>query len=130
MSKKDFDTILKSFKLIVDTRENQNSHITNIFKKHNIQIVYDKLEFADYSCICCDYDFRNDIVVERKMNIDEFCNNITRKRIQFENELNRSAENNTKFQLIIEETSYIDILNEAYRSKTKQQSIVATLNTN
>lgn len=129
MSKKDFDSIFSTFKLICDTRENENSHIINIFKKHNIQIVYDKLDFADYSCICCDYDFRNDIVLERKMNIDEFCNNITRKRQQFETELIKAFEVRARLQLLIEEINYIDILNEAYRSNTKQQSIIATLNT-
>ena len=122
-----FDSIFSTFKLICDTREQKNTHVLQKFIDLKIPIIYDTLDFADYSCICCDYDFRNEVVIERKNSIDEFCTNMTRKRVQFENELNKAYEANAKFQLVIED-EYINILNEFYRSKTNKNSIIATLN--
>jgi len=139
MSKKDFDDIFKTFKLIVDTQEQENSHIVNIFKKAGIPIVWDKLKFADYSCICCDYDFRDEIVIERKNSINEFCGNLGRGRRRFTNELELAYSKNSKFQLMIEDNTYQDILDGnyigrsntnkfAFNSDTDYLSIIATLN--
>jgi hypothetical protein len=63
------------------------------------------------------------------MGINELANNLSWKRIQFENELEKATKNNTKIQLIIENDNYIDILKENYKSNMKQKAIISSLNT-
>lgn len=82
---KELKEVLKKMEIIIDTRENQNSHITDFFDKKKIPYRIEKLSFGDYSCVIPANSFEGqereiyfdrDIVVERKNGIDELCGNL------------------------------------------------------
>lgn len=73
--------------VVIDTREQQNRHIINVFEKSGIKYEVSKLDFGDYSFRCADRDFTLSCIVERKANINEVWGNITKERDRFEREI-------------------------------------------
>ena len=77
---KEIETLLKTMIVLVDTREQENSHILNYFDKKKIKYMVQKLDVGDYSFmlpknpdmgIDNDIYFTNKIVIERKGSLDE-----------------------------------------------------------
>lgn len=127
--------LLKSLKVLIDTREQKNQHITSYLDKKKIGYKSKKLDFGDYSFmlpadeelgIMRDIYFNEELAVERKGTLTELSNNFTHDRTQFENELIRSGD--SKMILMIENAQgYKDIINHEYRTKYKPKSFIGTL---
>ena len=81
------EKFLKDITILVDTREQKNSHIIEYLNKFNINHAPTKLDFADYSFMVGNTDFRNSCVIERKASVNEIWSNITKERERFEKEL-------------------------------------------
>ena len=135
-SDKQIDAILKTLIMVVDTREKANSHILEYFENKNINYVIKKLDQADYNAfipknlesgIPCDIYLN--CYVERKANIDEICNNLSKdKRTAFQNELIRLQGSN--FTLLVEDQDgYRKMIFSEYRSKYNPLALLGTLNT-
>jgi len=117
-TKKEGEDLLKTMVILVDSREQENLHILDYFDKKKVKYkTKQKLDFGDYSFylpkdlemgIMKDKYFDKDIVIERKMRLNELAGNIGDKRTQFENELIRKKD--ADFLLLIENASweYID----------------------
>lgn len=125
---------LKTMVVVVDSREQENEHITRYFNAKGIPWITAKLDVGDYSARVpsCDemglsrgLDFSSSIVVERKGSLDELAGNLTKDRTRFEDELLRARW--TKVALLVEDATYGDIVNGKYRSKYNAKSFVATL---
>lgn len=129
--------LLSSLTVVVDTREQENTHITDYFTKHKIPFVSKKLDFGDYSAmipenhnsgILRDTYFTDSIVVERKNGLTELANNLSNDRARFEQELIRAT--GCKLFLMVEDgNGYSNILNHKYNSEYNEKSFLATLAT-
>ena len=128
--------LLDSMVILVDTRENANSHITDYLSKKKIPYEVRKLDSADYSCkipkndelgISRDIYFTDSILVERKASLDELAGNLTKDRTRFESELIRAKGAN--IALMVENATYSDLVMGRYRSEYNAKSFVATLAT-
>lgn len=124
--------ILSSMVIIVDSREQVNSHITDWFDKKKIAYVIKKLDFADYSCfipsneklsIPRDIYFDKSIAIERKGSLDELIGNFS-ERDRIQDEFLRST---GKIHLVIEDAEYSDIYDGNYKSKYASKSATGTL---
>src|SRR5690554_2679547 len=91
--------LLSSLVVLVDTREQQNGHITKYLDKHRIEWKTKKLDYGDYSFflpaapqlgVARDLYFTREITIERKANLDELAGNLTHGRAAFEAELIRA----------------------------------------
>ena len=71
--KKEFD-----YKVVCDSREKENQHIIEQFKKHNIPYEVSGLVTGDYRIQTLDRNFVSPIVIERKR-LDEVIGNIIQK---------------------------------------------------
>ena len=78
-TEKEIKKILDNLTILIDTRENSNSHIIDFFNKKKIPYKVQKLDFGDYSCVIprgtidrftSDIYFTNDFVIERNFGID------------------------------------------------------------
>ena len=109
----------------MDTREHdgKNDHILNYFDSKKISWKKMKLDYGDYSCmipaneefgISRDLYFDNEIMVERKANLDEFISNITKDRDRIKKEFALAPPNKV---LLLENASYADMINGNYISK-------------
>ena len=120
--------------ILVDTREKtgKNDHILSYFDSKNISWEKRKLDYGDYSVaipanpdlgILRDLYFDRDIVIERKASLDEFAGNVTKERDRIKKELTLAPANKV---LIIENGSYADMVNGAYRSEYAPKSYYGT----
>ena len=126
--------ILKSITVIVDTREQENSHITEWFDSKEIPYIKRALPQMDYSFflpanpelgILKDIWFNKEIAIERKASLTELANNFTNERDRFEKEMTLAKAK--KKYLLIENSNYQDILNGNYRSQYSSKSFGGTI---
>lgn len=132
MQKYELDDAMKSMRILVDTREKKNSHITMSLEGRKCPFAAHKLDYGDYTC---QYDtsenkgisFENIAVIERKASLDELAGNITKGRERFEREFLRAKEAGSKIFLMIENGNYDAIKEHRYRSQLPPKSYLNTL---
>lgn len=118
---------LSELTVIVDSREQVNRHLTSWLDSKGVQHITRALETGDYSAMLGGETFEDEVVVERKANIDEIAGNFTQGRERFEREMIRAKANGIKVFLIIENASWHDIMLHNYHSQLKPQSLIASL---
>lgn len=128
--------ILTSMVILVDTREQENSHILDYLAKKKIPIKSRKLDYGDYSFmipaapelgILREISFMSEIVIERKSGLEELSGNLAQDRARFEAEFIRASGCQCRFLLMIENASYSDIINHNYRTEYNPKSFLASL---
>lgn len=127
-------TILKEMTILIDSREQKNSWITDYFKSKNIPFKNHKLDFADYSAmipampemgILRPIYFDREIVLERKAHLEELSQNLAQRRAEFSNEWLRAGD--CKKLVVVENGSYSDILDGKYNTEFKAESFFASI---
>ena len=128
----EIEEILKSIVILIDTREQENSHIKDYFDKKKISYKVQKLDCGDYSFYIPKNEelgisrelFFNDIVcIERKGSLEELSGNFTKDRARIEEELSRKR---GRLYLMIEGATYEDILKHNFNTKYKEPMTVIT----
>lgn len=131
---KERDALLKTLKIIVDTREQKNQHVLEYFRKKEVPFQLRTMKTGDYSAMIpanLELGITRDIylnaAVERKNGVDELVQSI-KDRNRFENELIRASKH--PFVLIVEDKDgYEKILNGKYRSKYDPKALLGSLKT-
>lgn len=100
--KKDF---MKRVTVIVDTREQKNAHITEVFNDLGVMFNTQKLDFGDYSFTIDGIDFSRSCVIERKADIDELYGNFTADRERIKKEFDTISRNAKQCILLLENCS-------------------------
>lgn len=125
--------LIESVVILIDTREKINSHLTEYFDKQNIKYKTKALDYGDYSfmipkddalSILRDLYFDKKIVVERKANLEEISNNLTKERDRFEKELTLAP---IEKVLLIESANYSDIVLGNYNTQYNKKSFWASI---
>lgn len=125
--KKQIDRIV----VLVDSREKLPNHITEHFDKYGVNWRKEKLESGDYSAILPEdiensieeIDLRNELCIERKMNCDEIIQNLTKHKVRFHNEFERS---NANIPILIED-DFKNAVTGNYRSKVTPKQFLGAL---
>lgn len=126
--------LLKSIVILIDTREQENTHIIKFLDKKKVKHISRKLDFGDYSFyipkaielgINNDLYFDKDIVIERKGSLTELAGNLTKGRERFEKELIRKKD--AEMKLLIENGTWKNINEQMYRGDYGSKSFLATL---
>jgi ERCC4-type nuclease len=129
---KEIKELLSGLVILIDTREQRNSHILKYFDFHKIPYKKKKLDYGDYSAYLPRNEglgIKRDIyltaAIERKNSVDELATTI-KERIRFENELIRTL--NSPFVLMVEDSEgYEKIVMGAYRSQYKAKALLGSL---
>lgn len=132
-SESEVKELLKSMVVLVDSREQVNTHITDKFDKQKIKHKKYKLDQGDYSFylpanpglnIDRDIYFDKCICLERKAHLDELAGNFSADRARIEKEF---ATCKAKLTLMIEQNTYKDVCEGNYRSGYNKASFLGTL---
>ena len=129
----EIDDALKTFSVIVDSREQKWAHIEEALKATETPYIKSKLNYGDYTCTATAPDFQtvslaDKYVIERKRSIDELVGNFTSGRARFDREFKRAMTDKAKVFLLIEDPAlWRNIHNHNYRSKMPPKSLLATL---
>ncbi len=136
MTDKRMAEILRNIIVVIDTRENEISHITRYFDSKKIKYIHRKLDFGDYSFevssipelgINETFSFERRIAIERKADLTELSGNIAQHRERFENELQRAKEASAKLILLVEDGGWDKIIERKYRTGLSGRSYMASL---
>lgn len=130
---KEKEQILKSITILVDTREKFNKWVTDYFDEKKIPYKTKALPFGDYSFfipkneelnIPRDLYFIDEISIERKANLEEISNNLSKERDRFEKELSLFK---GKMFLLVENANYHDIYFNNYNTQYNKKSFIGSL---
>jgi len=130
---KETDQILKSIVVLIDSREKENSHITDYFDKKEIAYKVRALNQGDYSfylpanpdlAIPRDLYFDSKIVIERKASLEELSGNFAQQRDRLEKELSTCP---AKMILVIENAQYADVCEGRYKTEYNKKSFLGSL---
>lgn len=132
----EIEEILQSFRIIIDTREQNTARAKRRIKSLEVPTERAVLDYGDYT-------WNADIggnpvypasgrlsplcVIERKMSLDELAGNFTRGRKRFEREFERAASSGAKIYLLVENASWEAIMMHRYRSKYHPNAFMASL---
>ncbi len=122
--------ILRSAIVVIDTREQKCSHITEYLDKYKINYCYEKLDVGDYTLkvqlphMHRPYYLQNKCVIERKASLEELSGNFTQGRERIEDEFTRAK---GVVYLLIENASYEDIPLKKYNTGYDKKRFMATL---
>ena len=118
---------LSKLTVIVDSKEKVYDHIEAYFKKNKVPYRVRNMETGDYSAQLGDMTLENDVVIERKADLDEVCGNFTADRLRFEREFIRAKANGIHIFWIIENATWSDIFLGNYRSKLSAKSLTGSI---
>lgn len=131
------DEVLKSFRIIVDTREQNTPKASERYKSFGVPTEKATLDFGDYCANITLPDgrplldtsrrVRPACVIERKMSLDELAACFTRSRDCFQKEFERAAAAGAKIYLLVEGGSWEAIQNHRYRSRFHPAAMQASL---
>ena len=130
------DNILKSFSIVVDTREQVTPRAKKRYSDFGVEYTKAVLDYGDYTYNLdlpsgklhdTSKRIKAKCVIERKQNLDELAMCFTRSRDRFRKEFLRASENGAKVYLLIENASLDMLLKGQYRSRFKPAAFVASL---
>lgn len=136
---KEVAAILKQMKILVDSREQVWGHIETALAGLKCPVERGKLDQGDYTAIiptsalggCLEAQgytsLQDEVVFERKANLDELASNFATGRERFEREFIRAKAKGIKVFLLIEGACWEDINSHNYRSRLEPKSLRASL---
>lgn len=132
MNKKEVSAVLKSLKILVDTREHPNTKFVKRIKSMGVPAEWHKLDFGDYSASVkllngADFSLETTVCIERKMDIDELCSCFCKERARFTREFERAKNAGAKTYLLIEDASWEKIYRHNYMSLMTPNALVASI---
>lgn len=126
------DAALGTMTILIDTREQDTPALRRRIKAMECETERVKLNVGDYSCKCIlpdgsEYSLQDDVVIERKMGIDELCSCFARGRERFTREFERAAVAGMKVTILVENATWEDILSGNYRNRTHPNALAASI---
>lgn len=127
--------VLKSFEILVDTREQGTDRSEKRYQSFGVPYKKATLDYGDYTYNAelpngKLYDISKTIspicAVERKMNLDELAGCFTRSRQRFQREFERASDNGSRIYLICENANWENLLNGKYRSRLNPNAFAAS----
>lgn len=128
--------VLKSFRILVDSREQATKRAEKRYKSFSAPYSRATLDYGDYTYNAVLpsgellFDTNSTIkpfcVVERKMNLDELATCFTRGRGRFQREFERALDQQCRIYLICENSNWENLLNGKYRSKFNSNAFLAS----
>lgn len=138
-SDKEKRAILKQMGVLADTREQVWDHVKAALEGAGCPVERGKLDQGDYTAFVPMsafpgfqdvegmYSLQDEVVIERKANLDEIAGNFTTGRERFEREFIRAKSKGIKVYLLIENASWVDIFSHNYRSQLNPKSLEGSL---
>lgn len=128
---------LKTFSIIVDTREQDTPKARERYAAFGVPVRRATLDYGDYageirlddgSCIFDESArIRAKCVIERKMSLDELAGCLGRDRARFQREFERATAAGAIVYLLIENGSYEAIMQKRYRSRMHPEAMLSSL---
>ena len=137
MSPLEIETVLESFVIIADTREQDTERARKRYKAFSVPVQRAMLDYGDYTYNATlpdgtqIYDIRRKlkpkISVERKMDLDELAHCLGKDRKRFEAEFRRAKEADARMVLVVEDANWENLLNGRYQSRLNPKAFFSSI---
>ena len=133
MEEKEIESVLKSFTILADTREQDTERSRRRLAAMNANVERCALGYGDYAATIRVGDVwvtdpaRPRYVIERKMDMDELAMCLTRDRERFRREFQRARSQGATVFLLVENASWEALLAGRYRSRFHPKAFLASL---
>lgn len=132
----EIESCLESMSILVDSREQPSPRSEARYKAFGVPWRRQTLNYGDYT-----FNFRlnekdffpegitigGDVVIERKMSLEELSGCFTQSRDRFKREFERIREANARVYLLIEDGNYEKILHHRYKTQYNEKAFLASL---
>lgn len=128
----EIDEILESMVITVDNREQPCPRYHKRVGQFKHSFERTTLSYGDYSCRYTlpgglECDFAANVVIERKMNLEELCMCFGTQRKRFIAEFERAKEKGCKIYLLVEKATWKDLIEGHYDSKYNPAALFASI---
>lgn len=133
----DIESCLKSMSIIVDSREQPSARAEKRYAAFSVPYSRQMLDFGDYTynCVMPDGSYlfepftkiKPDVVIERKMNLEELSQCFCQSRDRFEREFQRATEAGATVYLLVENASWENVMNGKYKTRFNAKAYTASL---
>lgn len=121
------DKALSTMTVLCDTREQNTLRARKRFKQIGVPIERAALSFGDYSVRCDVLDLRDNVAIERKMDLSELAHCYCQERKRFVREFERAKEAVAKLYLLVENGSLDEAYSGHYRARVHPKSLTASM---
>lgn len=126
----EIDEALKTFTILIDTREQPTELLNKRIEAMGAPTRREKLNFGDYSAEVTLGDktisLKENVAVERKMDIDELCSCYGKERARYTREFERAKEAGARIYMLIENASWEKMYSANYRSLMHPKALIAS----
>lgn len=122
--------------ILVDRREQDTERARKRYARFCTPYERCTLDFGDYTYNCklpngkwlydASKTLKPDVVIERKMSLDELAQCYTWDWVRFQAEFKKAEENHSRIYLLVENATWENLLNGKYRSQFNAQAYVAS----
>lgn len=128
----EIESALRTFTILVDTREQPTPRYERRIKAMGVPCECEALRFGDYSAKVTLpggelFDLKNEVCIERKMDINELCACFCKGRRRFVNEFERARESGAKVYLLIENATWEQIYKGDYNSLMHPSALIGSI---
>lgn len=132
----DIDTCLESFQILVDSREQPSARATKRYKSFGCPYHRHTLCYGDYTynfqlpngdMLFGDETVSGDVVIERKMSLEELSGCFCQSRDRFTREFQRAADHKAKIYLLTENASWENLINGKYKTRFNSKAYLASI---
>lgn len=133
----EIEKCLESMVILVDTREQESERAVKRYKSFGCPYQKQTLSYGDYT-----YNFTlpnnelyfdisdtvtGDVVIERKMNLEELSQCFCQSRKRFKAEFERIKEHNASSYLLIEDGNFEKLMHGRYKTKFNSKAFMASI---
>jgi ERCC4-type nuclease len=118
---------LATMTVLCDTREQDTPRARQRLHRIGVPIERTALSFGDYSVRCNALDLRDQVAIERKMDLSELAQCYCHGRKRFTNEFERARAAGAKLYLLVENGSLDAAYRGKYRSRVTPASFTASM---
>lgn len=120
---------LNSMVILIDTREQASDRAQKRYQTFNRPYRRQKLDYGDYSAAFTlnGEEIQIRAAVERKMNLEELSNCLTRERDRFKREFDRARADGASVYLLVENASWEALMNGHYKTRFNKNAFTASV---
>lgn len=138
MNNFEIEACLRSMSILIDTREKPTGKQSERrYAAFGCDHGRQKLNYGDYTYNCLlpsgrplfekGQAINPDVVIERKMNLEELSQCFCQDRKRFEREMQRATDSGAKVYLLVENATYENLLNGKYKTRFNPVAFSASL---
>ena len=126
----DIPKMLKNMYIVCDTREQDTPKLRRRLAEMPCKVERGALAYGDYRAYTTTPDGEvicSPVVIERKMNIGEICNNFCKGRERFIKEFSKAKTDGARMAIVVEDATWEDIRNGKYNSLMRPEALTSSI---